>query len=170
VVTAVCDYCDCRDIVPIRELSDQHERIGKLMAELRVLFGQGGETSASGVMTALQGLLAPHLVLEEEGIFAQLAGRPGFEWYLDQLSSDHARARAGLLSADPGCPGWSEGVLAALDELADHIEVEEYDLFPASRVIIDDAGWEQVSAVHRQPAGGMLAGTFEAGPGGSATT
>jgi hypothetical protein len=162
----MCDYCGCRDIVPIRELSDQHERIGALMGEIRTLLGQGGEVPASGSMAVLQEILASHLALEEMGIFAQLAGRPGLAWYLDQLEADHARARSGLLSVDPARPGWSNGVPAALDELAAHIEVEEHDLFPASRVIISDAGWEQVSAVHRELAGGALVASITAGAGG----
>lgn len=162
----MCDYCGCRDIVPIRELSDEHERVGTLMGEVRALLRQGGEIPASRPMAVLQAVLASHLALEERGIFAQLAGRPGFGWYLDQLEADHARARSGLLSVDPARPGWSNGVPAALEELAAHIEVEEHDLFPASRVIISDAGWEQVSTVHRELAGGAMVASMTGGPGG----
>jgi hypothetical protein len=169
-VHRVCDYCDCRDIAPVKELSDDHERIGSLAGELRRRLRQDGEGPAGAVLAELQTALAPHLAREETGIFAQLAARPGFEWYLGQLEADHHRARAVLLSADPAGSGWAAEVLVGLDELAKHIEVEEYDLFPASRVVIDDAGWGRVMAVHRELSGSALAGATTHGPNGPAIT
>jgi hypothetical protein len=146
----MCDYCDCRDLTPIRELSEEHDRVVALSDRLRAEVGSGGEPAVT--FAALQTVLAAHLEREEVGIFAQLAGRPGFETYLDRLSADHNRVRAGILAVEGWDPGRAEGVLAALDELAVHIGVEEYDLFPASRMIIDDAGWAQVMAAHARPA------------------
>lgn len=56
------------------------------------------------------------------------------------------QAKAGLLSRDPATPGWSAGIAHDLDDLVHHIELEEYDLFPASRMLLDDAAWARVGA------------------------
>ena len=154
--TTLCDYCDCRDLAPIRELSDEHDRIGALMGQVRDRLAAGADTDAAAALTGLQAALGHHLVKEEAGLFAQLSATADNASYLEGLASDHARARAGLLAVDAGSTGWAPGVLAAFDELAEHISVEEYDLFPASRMIIDDAGWAEITAAHQRsnnPAG-----------------
>jgi len=144
----MCDYCDCRDLAPIRALSDDHERIGSLMERLRGHLASGEDAGTAAVLSELQGALASHLAREEAGILAELALRTGFTDYLDQLAAEHASARAGLIALDPVGPGWTAQLPAMLDELVEHINLEEYDLFPASRMIIDDAGWARVAAAY----------------------
>lgn len=145
----MCDYCDCRDMAPIKELSDEHERIESLAAVLRRAL-LATDPAALGALVALQRELGPHLAKEEAGLFAQLATRPGLTDYLAELAGDHARARAVLLAArDVAAP---TALLGALDELAAHIETEEHDLFPASRLILDDFGWSEVAAAHARAA------------------
>jgi hemerythrin-like domain-containing protein len=146
----MCDYCDCRCIAPIGELSDEHQVISALAAQLRQQVALADQAAASRALRELQVLLGAHLAKEEAGIFAQLPEKEGLQWYLGELRADHARARSELVGASAAGPGWTTGVLAALDELARHIEVEEYDLFPACRVIIDDEGWAQVLAAHQR--------------------
>ncbi len=148
MVGVVCDYCGCRDVTPIRELSEEHERITELLVEVRERLGAGGEVAAAPVLAELQHDLRPHLLREESGIFAQLEAVPEFAEYLGRLTGDHNSARAGLLAVDPAGSGWAEPVLAGLEELVEHIGVEEYDLFPSSRVVIDDAGWGAVMEAH----------------------
>lgn len=142
----MCDYCDCRELAPIGELSKEHERISDLAARLRDAVTSGSADPAAA-LGALQAALGPHLAKEEIGLFAQLEGRPGFAWYLEQLNGDHARARSSLLSPDAAELSAPE-VLGALDDLAEHIQAEEYDLFPASRLIFDDLAWAKVAAAH----------------------
>jgi len=115
------------------------ELISELARQLRGHLADGGETAVVQALCRLQSVLGPHLEKEETGLFAQLAEKGGFEWYLGQLNADHARARSTLLREGPLSPRPAAELLAALDELAAHIEVEEYDLFPASRVILDEA-------------------------------
>ncbi len=155
----VCDYCDCRDVAPIRELSEDHQTIGQLATRLGQALtakGTGGPTGAEAAadgersLRDLQDALRPHLELEEAGVFAQLSRRDGFTWYLGELMADHRAARNDLLGADPRVSGWQSRVLSGLDRLAEHISVEEYDLFPASRMVIDDRGWGEVIAVHKR--------------------
>lgn len=147
-LAGVCDYCDCRELAPIKELSDEHERIASLAAELRRRVESGEATGPT--LAGLQAALGPHLAKEEAGLFAQLARRPGFELYLAELLGDHEQARSTLLAFVPGSPTSPPVVLGALDDLAKHIETEEYDLFPASRMILDDAGWHDVQVAHHR--------------------
>ncbi len=142
----MCDDCDCRELAPIGELSTEHERIGSLAAILRREV-ESGSPDRAAALSALQAALGPHLAKEEIGLFAQLEGRPGFAWYLEQLHGEHARARSSLLSPDAVQMSAPE-VLAALDDLTEHIQTEEYDLFPASRLILDDLAWAKVAAAH----------------------
>lgn len=139
----MCDYCDCREIPEIHELSDEHEHIRDLVDRLRRGVGSGEEPAAAAVLAELQAALEPHLVREERGLFVELADG-GAERELNALVGDHARARAGLLSREPAVPGWSAGITGDLDELVAHIELEEYDVFPASRLLLDDAAWARV--------------------------
>jgi hypothetical protein len=74
-----------------------------------------------GVAGRTAGELSRHLGREEVGIFGQLAGRCGFEWYLDQLSGDHARPWATILAVAASRAPWAEGVLAGFEELASNI-------------------------------------------------
>lgn len=146
----MCDYCDCRALAPIRELSDEHDRISALMGQVRKCLAAGTDADGAAPLVALQDALGRHLAKEEAGLFAQLSVTAESASYLEGLAADHARARAGLLAVDAGSAGWAPGVLAAFDELAAHISVEEYDLFPASRMIIDDAGWAEITATHQR--------------------
>ncbi|MCU4185259.1 hemerythrin domain-containing protein [Acidiferrimicrobium sp. IK] len=137
-------------MAPIRELSEEHDAIGVIAARVRRAIGDGDHAAAGAELRQLQAALAPHLQREEAGIFAQLAARDGFAWYLSTLMADHASARADLLGVDPDGAGWDGRVLAGLDALAEHISLEEYDLFPASRMMIDDHGWAEVIAAHER--------------------
>jgi len=148
----VCDYCDCRELTPIRELSEEHERIAALAANLRDGLLRAEASShidvAEGALAALRSALSVHLEREEAGLFVELARRGGFDWYIRELAGDHERARATLLSPLASVSTDIPMLLAALDDLAQHIETEEYDLFPASRLILDDESWSRVSASH----------------------
>lgn len=144
----MCDYCDCRELGPIGELSKQHEEIAAVAFRLRRQI-TSGDTASTATLEELRRLLAPHLAREERGIFAQLATRGDFGDYLAELLDDHARVTTALLDADPARSDWAPRALLALEELHAHIDVEEHDLFPCSRLVIDDAGWERVEQAHR---------------------
>ncbi len=146
----MCDYCGCRETGAIEELSEDHELALHLVAGLRRTLEGGAAQERSSLLRELQQILPAHLEKEEAGIFARLEEDPGFAWYLGELTAGHANLRAGLLSIDGSD---ADALAAALDELEAHIDLEEHDLFPASRMIIDDAGWEAVAAVHAARAG-----------------
>ena len=126
----MCDYCDCRELAPIGELSAEHERITRLASELRDALGSADEPRATAALAALAGALGPHLAKEERGLLAELAARDGFDWYVAELLADHERARSGILATRSAGPAERDLLLVELDDLAHHIETEEYDLFP----------------------------------------
>ena len=168
----MCDYCDCRSLQPIQDLSDEHERIAAHAHDLTVALDAGDASAAGVALTAIQESLAPHLAREEAGLFARLAAHPGLADYLAELAADHERARAGLLGATG--PGDAAALRAGLAELAAHIETEEYDLFPASRLLLDDEEWQAIDALHvatgmRGEAGTATAVATPAVPAGGAT-
>lgn len=139
----MCDYCSCRELPAIGVLSEEHERIAELAQQLRDSLARGAPAAED--LAALQTILVRHLAKEEAGVFARLSRRPGLAWYLGRLMEDHARVRAGLLTLDRARAGRGGLLPSALDELASHLEVEEHDLFPALRTILDDEEWEEIS-------------------------
>ena len=104
----MCDYCDCRALAPIRELSDEHDRISALMGQVRKCLAAGTDADGAAPLVALQDALGRHLAKEEAGLFAQLSVTAESASYLEGLAADHARARAGLLAVDAGSAGWAE--------------------------------------------------------------
>jgi hypothetical protein len=148
-IEQMCDYCDCRHLSPIGELSEEHRLVIDLSDELRRTL-PADEARSRATLTQLQEVLVGHLRKEDEGILRELAAYPTMDSYLDRLADDHRVVRAGLLAIDPAAGGWSEAVLSALDDLAAHIAIEENDLFPASQLLIDDAGWATIATAHER--------------------
>ena len=143
----MCDYCDCRDIGPIGELGAEHDECFRLMAAIRSSLASGDRDAAAASFSVLQLLLVAHLDLEERGIFTELARFGGWHDYLAELSTDHAYVRAELLRVD-SATAEPALLLEMLDALKAHVQQEEYDLFPASRLALDDSGWARIAAVH----------------------
>lgn len=144
----MCDYCGCQDVGPIGELSREHEAIEDLAAALRRRLEAGQDGTSE--LVALQDALGIHLQREEVGLFAELTRLGECTAYLGRLADDHARARASLLSARQAGSAEAPLLLAGLAELAAHIETEEHDFFPASRLLLDETAWSTVAAAHRR--------------------
>ena len=142
----MCDYCGCRELTPIGELSAEHEEITERAGALERRLAAGEDATAE--LVALQLALGPHLHKEERGLFAQLARHPEFAGYLERLGADHASARAVLLRVTRADRESAPALLAGLRELETHIESEELDFFPASRLILDDESWSEVAEAH----------------------
>lgn len=143
----MCDYCGCRDVGPVGELSDEHEAIEGLADALRRRLVDGADHEAA--LAELRAALGPHLRKEERGLFTQLDRLGECDAYLQRLAGDHARARAALLGDAADRPATRPALLAGLDELAAHIELEEHDFFPASRLLLDERAWSLVAEAHR---------------------
>lgn len=134
----MCDYCDCRRIPEISDLSEEHEQI-QSMADEALRIAKGGGSGLSAVLDGLRRLLAPHVQREEGGIFVE-ARAAGLTSYLDDLEDDHRRFEGVLDREELGV----EQLEWLMDELHRHIAVEEFDLFPAASQNLTDSQWTRI--------------------------
>lgn len=143
----MCDYCDCRSIPEIGELSDEHERVLAVTHVLRHRLRDepdAGEVAA--LIGELRGLLEPHTRREEAGIFAVLALIDCEPAYRTRFLEDHVDIDRALTAA-----ATDHTQLPALVELVErHVFDEETDLYPAIRQLFGPADWTDVDRRLRQ--------------------
>lgn len=148
----MCDYCGCRFIPPIAELSEEHDRLMDLAYELRRLADAGERERVVEVLDGeFAALLRHHTAKEEQGVFAQLRTTGEADARLDTLVGEHRDIEAQLDRVRRGGDGegsWQEAVGELASDLAGHVLDEEVDLFPYAMYELDDAQWDTVSAVH----------------------
>lgn len=153
----MCDYCGCRDLVPIDDLAREHERLLDLGYRLRRLAREG---SHAAVMVMLEQefmpLLDQHTSREERGLFTQLRARWEADDRLDALVGEHRSMEAQLLGVLTGDPGWAADLEKFVADLAEHVLAEETDLFPYAMYELDAHQWRAVQAAHG--GGAALAG------------
>ena len=74
-----------------------------------------------------------------------------------RLEADHAGLESGIDGIDgldPSSDEWCAGAVSVLDDLAAHVWVEEYDVFPAAIVGLSTDGWDRlIDAEPPAPAG-----------------
>ena len=96
-------------------------------------------------------ILAPHTVVEEEGLFPEMAG--DFPDHIEALRSEHREIEKVLGEAaegPPDDPTWPERLLVVLRLLGDHILKEQDGVFPAALFALDPDQWERIEAVRAQ--------------------
>lgn len=147
----MCNYCGCRAIEPIAELNAEHERILNLRGDLRRAVARGDEPAAVEVLRELRTVLALHDTVEELAVYPAMERLPEFTDKVGTLFDEHDDTDdvldAALAAAGRGDPVRWDGVLGALDVLAEHIDHEEHGLFPAAAVSLDPADWELAAKV-----------------------
>lgn len=143
----MCEFCGCRRIPEIARLGAEHDAIGEIADTL--LASANRDVVPVELLEKLRRAVAPHVLGEEAGVFAQarVVGISQNYW-VDDLEDDHKRFAQIL--ADPGALSWSE-IESFLDDLHRHIAIEEYDLFPALVRTLSDDDW---TAVERRAARG----------------
>lgn len=145
----MCDYCGCRLIPPIAELSEEHDRLLDLAYTLRRL---AEDDAHDEVVQLLDGeftsLLRRHTDKEEDGVFCQLRSLGAADDRLDQLVAEHRDIEEQLARVRRGGDGWQEELDRLAADLGDHVIDEEIDLFPFAMYELDDAQWDVVAEVH----------------------
>lgn len=136
----MCDHCGCREITPIGRLMAEHEDLLRLAGEARAALRAGDEATARAVIADLAALLHPHTEAEERGLFAVMGRRAEFAGHIAGLEAEHA----GLAARLAGPLGRAE-ITGICDRLSDHIQAEEYGLFPAALASLSGDDWEAVS-------------------------
>ncbi|MBR7836424.1 hemerythrin domain-containing protein [Actinospica durhamensis] len=146
----MCLYCGCRDIPLIKEFVAEHETTLEVADEAAEALRAGAVLRARGRLDLMARQLEEHWRGEEEGLFAAMAEDPQYTAYVDELVTDHRRLRALLGEADPAVALDRARLLAALDELREHIAKEEDGLFPASLTSLSGAQWDAAMVAWRR--------------------
>ena len=145
----MCDYCGCRFIPPIADLSDEHDRLMDLAYELRRLADAGARDRVVEIIDGeFASLLRRHTDKEEHGIFTQLRSTGEADPRLDALTGEHRDIEAQLARVRRGDAGWQEAVGRLASDLSGHIIDEEADLFPYAMYELDDTQWDTVAEDH----------------------
>jgi hemerythrin-like domain-containing protein len=146
----MCEHCGCRGVEPIADLMDEHFVLLDLAGEVRRRIAEGDRPEAMVGLERVQAELAPHVWVEENGLFAAMRESGDFVEHVEELERDHLDIDGTLAGLDPGDPAWTERVIATLDLLEEHITKENVGLFPAAVVSLGASGWETVSAAADQ--------------------
>jgi hemerythrin-like domain-containing protein len=145
----MCDYCDCRARWPIEELGEEHARLAVLSHDVRASLAADDLGHARHLFNELVELLDAHSAKEEEGLFAALRAEHELLDDIAALIGEHDELAALIVDGDSDFPS---SALEVLRQLEQHVQREEYDLFPATRLALSPAGWDMVEDVHRHQA------------------
>lgn len=153
----MCQYCGCQDVAVIGELTQEHDAVVALIADVRRSLADDRLDDVARTCRRMIEVLGPHTVVEEDGLFPELVD--DFPDHVTQLSSEHRQVDAVLREAVDGTPtdpDWPQRLQEAMFVLREHILKEQDGVFPAALSALDGAQWERVEAV-RARAGGALA-------------
>ncbi len=138
----MCSYCGCRALDEVAELNAQHDAIVNATGPVRKAAEVHDKESVYEHTASLIALLDPHVIQEEQGIFAELRKREEFTEHIDALCSEHeqlhalfARVSSGEISLVP----------QAISFLRDHIEKEENGIFPAAAIELEGTIWQEIA-------------------------
>ena len=147
----MCEYCGCQEIPVIADLTREHDAVVALISTVQSSLAGQRPDDAVKTCQQIRLLLAPHTVVEEQGLFPEMATE--FPEHIEALRSEHRKIEAVLAEASGGLPDdptWPDRLLAALFLLREHILKEQDGVFPAALVALDPEAWERVEAVRAQ--------------------
>ncbi|HLK43048.1 MAG TPA: hemerythrin domain-containing protein [Thermoleophilia bacterium] len=144
----MCEYCGCQEVPALGELTREHDRVVDLIGDVRTAHRDGDVERMAHLAHRIADLLAPHTVVEEEGLFPPLEG--DFPEQMAELRGEHRTLEA-VVSETCVAASWDEAwatrLLSALDLLRWHILKEQDGVFPAALATLRTADWEAVDAV-----------------------
>ncbi|HEU5043379.1 MAG TPA: hemerythrin domain-containing protein [Nocardioidaceae bacterium] len=147
----MCNYCGCRAIPAIAELTDQHEEIAEVAGDLERAIVAERWPEATEHLTHLRRLLTPHVALEEAALFSVMGALDEFAEGVGVLYDDHDDIDSAL---EQPISDWSR-VRVAVHQLFEHIDREEHGLFPASLATFTSDQWDRVhelqARIHADP-------------------
>ena len=144
----MCEYCGCQTIDAIAALTREHDEIRTVARDAAAAARAGDRGAAADVARRLITLLAPHVEIEERGLFPAMAVE--FAEHVGSLEAEHRDLEdtlgriADLADTDPG---WSSDLTAAIAGLFRHILREQDGLFPASLTVLTAADWDVLDSV-----------------------
>jgi hemerythrin-like domain-containing protein len=150
----MCEYCGCQEIATIADLTREHDAAVTLVGQIQSgLAGQRPDDVVEGCRQ-LSAVLAPHTVVEEEGLFPEMAQE--FPDHIDALRSEHREIEKVLGEAADGFPVdplWPDRLTGALFMLREHILKEQDGVFPAALIALDPDQWERIEALRARVTG-----------------
>jgi len=152
----MCEYCGCQALVPIDELTREHELVLSFISQVRPARAGGDLPRMADLAQRIAAVLGPHTQVEEQGLFPALASE--FPDQIAVLEDEHRRIEAVLAEAEAGPPedpAWPGRLAEALAELRGHIFREQDGVFPAALASLRTEDWEAVEAA-RARAGSPL--------------
>jgi hemerythrin-like domain-containing protein len=152
----MCEYCGCQALVPIDELTREHDLVLSLISEVRPARASGDLPRMADLAQRIAAVLGPHTQVEEQGLFPALA--PEFPDQIAVLEDEHRQIEAVLAEAaagPPEDPAWPDRLAETLAELRGHIFREQDGVFPAALASLRIEDWEAVEAA-RARAGSPL--------------
>ena len=65
----MCEYCGCQEVTAIGDLTREHDEVVGLMSAVRAAHAAGDIDAMAVQARRIADILAPHTVVEEEGLF-----------------------------------------------------------------------------------------------------
>src|SRR3954452_20876998 len=144
----MCDHCGCRGVDAIRELMDEHTALVDEAYGIRQALRTDDPLVAMTLLTELVPRLERHVRREEDGIFRALRDSGEFLDEIDALKGEHIKLEKSIAALDPGARDFASAVSTLLEDLAAHLDREDYGIFPVSVVTLGAARWSTVDQAH----------------------
>ena len=140
----MCGYCGCESVEVIGRFMREHVDIINATGDLRRSAEADDPARVRAAATTLRGLLDPHTVAEETGLFAVLAEDLEFTDHVHGLCGEHLTLGQLLDRIEAG----SHDLFPDFEQLLRaHIDREENGLFPAAAIAFAGPEWERVVAL-----------------------
>jgi hypothetical protein len=140
----VCSYCGCDSIEVIGRFMAEHVEIINANGELRAAVHSGNAEALEAARSVVAGLLWPHTVAEEVGLFQVMARDEVYASHIATLCAEHESLAVHLAAITPGD---SASMALFENELRDHIDKEDNGLFPAAAIALGGAEWLEVHEI-----------------------
>lgn len=137
----MCSYCGCDSIEVIGRFMAEHVEIINATGILRAAVHAGDLTALAAAREAVAGLLWPHTVAEETGLFTVMARDEVYADHIATLCGEHKTLDTLLGELTPG----DAAAMARFENaLRDHIDKEDNGLFPAAAIALNGQDWVEV--------------------------
>ena len=145
----MCGYCGCESVDVIGRFMREHVDIINATGDLRRSAEADDPARVRAAVTTLRGLLDPHTVAEETGLFTVLAEDLEFTDHVHGLCGEHLTLGQLLDRIEAG----SHDLFPDFEQLLRaHIDREENGLFPAAAIAFAGPEWERVAGLTPEPA------------------
>ena len=143
---------------------DEHTALVDESYGVRQALQTGDPAEAMTLLSELVSRLQRHVQREEDGIFRALRDSGEFLDEVDALEGEHGDLAKAIAALDPDAQDFRASVTGLLDDLAVHIEREDYGIFPASVVTLGAVGWTIVDRAHSKAPSFLHDATTSPGP------